>query len=64
MYFMGSEALSSASYILSDESIIPFYSTTNGYNQGNNLRFYPKNFKQVNNSKGNENNWSCHHNNN
>jgi len=28
---MGSETLSSACYILSDESSIPFYSTSNGY---------------------------------
>jgi len=33
MYLMGSEKLPSASYILSDESGIPFYSTSNGYNQ-------------------------------
>jgi len=31
MYFMGSETLSSACYILSDESSISFYSTSNGY---------------------------------
>jgi len=29
---MGSETLPSAYYILSDESSIPFYSTSNGYN--------------------------------
>jgi len=29
---MGSEALPSACYILSDESSIPSYSTSNGYN--------------------------------
>jgi len=29
---MGSETLSSACYILSDEYSIPFYSTSNGYN--------------------------------
>jgi len=28
---MGSETLPSACYILSDESSIPFYSTSNGY---------------------------------
>jgi len=28
---MGSETLYSACYILSDESSIPFYSTSNGY---------------------------------
>jgi len=32
IYFMGSETLPSACYILSDESSIPFYSTSNGYN--------------------------------
>jgi len=32
VYFMGSETLPSACYILSDESNIPFYSTSNGYN--------------------------------
>jgi len=32
IYFMGSETLLSACYILSDESSIPFYSTSNGYN--------------------------------
>jgi len=32
IYFMGSETLPSACYILSDESRIPFYSTSNGYN--------------------------------
>jgi len=31
MYFMGSETLPSACYILSEESSIPFYSTSNGY---------------------------------
>jgi len=31
IYFMGSETLPSACYILSDESSIPFYSTSNGY---------------------------------
>jgi len=30
MYFMGSETFPSACYILSDESSIPFYSTSNG----------------------------------
>jgi len=30
---MGSETLPSACYILSDESSIPFYSTSNGYNE-------------------------------
>jgi len=29
---MGTETLVSACYILSNESIIPFYSTSNGYN--------------------------------
>jgi len=29
--FVGSETLFSACYILSDESSIPFYSTSNGY---------------------------------
>jgi len=32
IYFMGSETLPFACYILSDESSIPFYSTSNGYN--------------------------------
>jgi len=32
IYFMGSETLPSACYILSDESIILFYSTSNAYN--------------------------------
>jgi len=31
MYFMGSETRTIACYILSDESNIPFYSTSNGY---------------------------------
>jgi len=31
IYFMGSETLPSACYILFDESSIPFYSTCNGY---------------------------------
>jgi len=31
IYFVGSETLPSACYILSDESSIPFYSTSNGY---------------------------------
>jgi len=31
IYFMGSETLPSACYILSDEYSIPFYSTNNGY---------------------------------
>jgi len=30
---MGSETLSSACYILSDKSSIPFYSKRNGYNE-------------------------------
>jgi len=30
---MGSETLSSACYLLSDELSIPFYSTSNGYQQ-------------------------------
>jgi len=30
---MGSETLPSACYILSDESSIPFYSSSNGYNK-------------------------------
>jgi len=33
IYFMGSETLPSACYILSDDSSIPFYSTSNGYNK-------------------------------
>jgi len=32
IYFMGSETLPSACYILSEESSIPFYSTSNEYN--------------------------------
>jgi len=32
---MGSETLPSACYILSDESSIPFYSTSNGYKHPN-----------------------------
>jgi len=35
IYFMGSEILPSACYILSDESSIPFCSTSNGYNNKN-----------------------------
>jgi len=35
MYFMGSETLPSACYKLSDESSIPFYSTSSGYNKWN-----------------------------
>jgi len=34
IYFMGSETIPSACYILSDESSIPFYSTSNGYKNG------------------------------
>jgi len=34
---LGSETLPSACYMLSDESSIPFYSTSNGYN----IPFYP-----------------------
>jgi len=33
IYFMGSETLPSACYIHSDESSIPIYSTSNGYNK-------------------------------
>jgi len=33
IYFMGSETLPSACYILSDESSTPFYTTSNGYNK-------------------------------
>jgi len=32
IHFKGSETLPSACYILSEESSIPFYSTSNGYN--------------------------------
>jgi len=32
IYFTGSETVPSACYILSDESSIPIYSTSNGYN--------------------------------
>jgi len=35
---MWSETLPSACYILSDESSIPFYSTSNGYKNLNNLQ--------------------------
>jgi len=45
IYFMGSETLPSACYILSDESSIPFYSTSNGYNYNN----------QINNNRNNNN---------
>jgi len=31
IYFMGSETLPTASYILSHESSIPYYFTSNGY---------------------------------
>jgi len=34
MYLMGSETLPSACYILSDESSIPFYSTSKEYKKG------------------------------
>jgi len=34
---MGSETLPSACYILFDESSIPFYSTSNGYNKKGNV---------------------------
>jgi len=37
IYFMGSETLASACYILSYESSIPFYSTSNGYNYSRGL---------------------------
>jgi len=37
---MGSETLPSACYILSDESSIPFYSTSNGYNKVTNADIY------------------------
>jgi len=32
IYFMGSKTLPSACYLLSDESSIPIYFTSNGYN--------------------------------
>jgi len=31
IYFMGTETLPSTCYVLSDESSIPFYSTSHGY---------------------------------
>jgi len=40
IYFMGSETLPSACYILSDESSIPFYSTCNGYNNKHHTFIY------------------------
>jgi len=43
IYFMGSETLPSACYILSDASSIPFYSTSNGYNKENNKIAYDQN---------------------
>jgi len=39
---MGSETLPSACYILSDESSIPFYSTSNGYNKGERYSRVPR----------------------
>jgi len=45
---MGSETLPSACYILSDESSVPFYSTSNGYN----YHYYSfKNNKELGDSK-------------
>jgi len=35
IYFMGSETLPTACYLLFDESSIPFYSSINGYNNNN-----------------------------
>jgi len=46
---MGSETLPSACYILSDESSIPFYSTSNGYN---NIIFKEKHFEKGIKQKG------------
>jgi len=47
IHFMGSETLPSASYILSDESSIPFYSTSNGYNNYLIVVLYTKNHYTV-----------------
>jgi len=41
IYFMGSETLPSACYILSDESSIPFYSTSNGYTYNRQKEAFP-----------------------
>jgi len=59
---MGSETLPSACYILSDESSIPFYSTSNGYKNYNLRRhevsytvgqeIYRRNFQQSKFVKG------------
>jgi len=37
IHFMGSETLSSICYIIFDKSNIPFYSTSNGYNNKNQI---------------------------
>jgi len=49
IYFMGSETLPSACYILSDESGIPFCSTINGYTKNNNKYYiyYENNFIEL-----------------
>jgi len=39
---MGSETLPSACYILSDESSIPFYYTSNGYNKKKRYSRWPR----------------------
>jgi len=47
---VGSETLPSACYILSGESSIPFYSTSNGYNKsnkGNSLKTYSSSIYQI-----------------
>jgi len=55
---MGSETLPSACYILSDESSIPFYSTSNGYNNWNynqnNIWPEHRNFRQNKNQNNSQ----------
>jgi len=40
IHFMGSETLPSACYILFDESSIPFYFSSNGYNKSTDIGLY------------------------
>jgi len=56
-YFMGSETLPSACYILSDESSISSYSTSNGYNKGERYSQVPGLSDTRYLAKGNKGKW-------
>jgi len=54
---MGLETLPSVCYILFDESIIPFYSTSNGYNKEERYSRVPLLSDTRNSAKGTKGKW-------